>query len=281
MKKLLFFCFALLLFSVSVSAQDIITKKSGEDIKAKVLEVMENEIKYKLFDYLDGPTYTLRKSEILMIHYSNGTNEVINTDSSSDYNRNNYNNGQGNYRNPQPQKNNYQSNSYYDDRKPQQNNDWSGNNSGIRPGMKYRELVKYYDPSTYSPMYGDQYSTSRWLLNLIFPGLGQMTMGEIGRGFAWLGYSAGTSMVFTLIGGLVGDYDTQVLLTLVGAAGSLTIDILSMVDAAKVAKVKNLYYRDLNGYGFNPEFNLAPYLAAAPTSTGLQPAAGLSLRVTF
>ena len=35
-------------------AQDIITLKNGEDLKAKILEVLSNEIKYKRYDNMDG-----------------------------------------------------------------------------------------------------------------------------------------------------------------------------------------------------------------------------------
>ncbi len=59
-------------------AQDIITKKDGTDIKAKVLEVNESEVKYRRYDYLDGPIFTMLKSEILIVRYENGTNDVFN-----------------------------------------------------------------------------------------------------------------------------------------------------------------------------------------------------------
>lgn len=36
-------------------SQDILTKKSGEDIYAKILEINQTEIKYKKFDNQNGP----------------------------------------------------------------------------------------------------------------------------------------------------------------------------------------------------------------------------------
>ena len=57
----------LLLVSLSGRAQDIITMKKGVDVKAKVLEVLPNEIKYKQFENQDGPTFTVRKADILMV----------------------------------------------------------------------------------------------------------------------------------------------------------------------------------------------------------------------
>jgi hypothetical protein len=59
-------------------SQDVITKKSGEDIKAKILEITQTEVKYKKTDNLNGPIFSLSKSEILIIRYENGTNEIFN-----------------------------------------------------------------------------------------------------------------------------------------------------------------------------------------------------------
>lgn len=56
----------------------MITKKTSEDIKAKVIEVTVNEIKYKKFDNLNGPLFTLLKSDVLMIRYENGSKDIFN-----------------------------------------------------------------------------------------------------------------------------------------------------------------------------------------------------------
>lgn len=60
------------------NAQDLITKKSGEDIKSKVLEVSTSEIKFKKYENLNGPIFTLLKSDVLLIIYENGTKDVFN-----------------------------------------------------------------------------------------------------------------------------------------------------------------------------------------------------------
>ena len=62
---------------ISLDAQDIITKKDGTDITAKILEVNINDIKYKRYSNLNGPTYTIAKSEILIVRYENGENDVF------------------------------------------------------------------------------------------------------------------------------------------------------------------------------------------------------------
>lgn len=58
-------------------SQDMITMKGGEDIVAKVLEITLTEVKYKKFDFQDGPTYTILKSNTLMIRYHNGSKDIF------------------------------------------------------------------------------------------------------------------------------------------------------------------------------------------------------------
>ncbi len=66
-----------LLCSMSVSAQDVIVKKDGSTILSKVLEVGQEEIKYKKFDNLEGPTYSIQKSELQSINYQNGAKDTF------------------------------------------------------------------------------------------------------------------------------------------------------------------------------------------------------------
>jgi len=77
MKRILLIILTLGVFSTSIFSQDIITKKTGEDIISKVNEITQTEIKYKKFDNLDGPTYSVLKSEVLMIRYQNGTKDIF------------------------------------------------------------------------------------------------------------------------------------------------------------------------------------------------------------
>src|ERR1700739_849882 len=61
-----FFVLSILLFTgiIGVHAQDVIIKKDNEQIKAKILEIGETEIKYKLFDAPDGPTIIINRREV-------------------------------------------------------------------------------------------------------------------------------------------------------------------------------------------------------------------------
>lgn len=56
---------------------DVVLMRSGEEIRAKVLEITEGEVKYKKCAMPDGPLYVARKSEVFMLKYTNGSKEVF------------------------------------------------------------------------------------------------------------------------------------------------------------------------------------------------------------
>ena len=60
----------------------------------------------------------------------------------------------------------------------------------------------------------------------------------------------------------------------------LTIDICAIVDAVRVAKVKNMYEQDLRKkYTFDVDFH--PSVNYIQTANGVQPTAGLTLALKF
>lgn len=74
MRCLSFIC----VFSLAVffaNAQDVIWKKDGTKILAKVIEVNTDNIKYKKYSNQSGPIYTLYISSISSINYQNGDRE--------------------------------------------------------------------------------------------------------------------------------------------------------------------------------------------------------------
>lgn len=83
MKRTILFLAAVIGFVIVAQAQDIITLRNGEDIQALVQEINDNDIKYKKFDNPNGPNYTLKKSEVFMIRYKNGSKDVFSTESTS------------------------------------------------------------------------------------------------------------------------------------------------------------------------------------------------------
>ncbi len=75
MKRLVFVLSAVLFFA-SLSAQDFIYKNDGGEIEVKVIEITPDVIKYKKYEFLDGPLYNIKIDDIFMIVYENGHREV-------------------------------------------------------------------------------------------------------------------------------------------------------------------------------------------------------------
>lgn len=65
------------MISSTISAQDVIVRKDGSTILSKVLEINSSDVKYKKHSNLNGPTYTIAKSELLSINYENGEKDVF------------------------------------------------------------------------------------------------------------------------------------------------------------------------------------------------------------
>lgn len=248
MKNFLFAFCLLLGGAFSLSAQDIITTKDGTDIQARILEVTMDEVKYKRFSYLDGPSFVMPKSQILIIRYENGETSVF-----SDYNT-------GSSYSP------YAS-------------------EAVVPGMSYREYSHLYDHHYYVPQPGDPYSRF-WtgFASLIIPGLGQAIEGEWTRGLAILAANVGLALVqhtnveYDSYGYI---YDPGTLFWMAGAA-RVVLNVWNIFDAVHIAKVKNMYYQDLRAMRAGLDFKLEPYFAYAPTGGNtLRPTAGLSLKLSF
>ena len=60
---------------------DKLILKSGDEFVVKIIEISDKEIKYKRCDNYDGPLYTISKSKVYAIVYSNGVTEHIIDDS--------------------------------------------------------------------------------------------------------------------------------------------------------------------------------------------------------
>jgi len=54
---------------------DMVVKRDGEKLFVVLTEVNPDDIRYKRFDYQDGPSFTLPKQDIRYIVYANGTRE--------------------------------------------------------------------------------------------------------------------------------------------------------------------------------------------------------------
>ena len=73
----------LLLFSLlallvgPARAQDLLTKRNGDEIAVKVVEITPSEVKYRRADNPDGPLISIWRTDVFVIRYANGTKEVL------------------------------------------------------------------------------------------------------------------------------------------------------------------------------------------------------------
>lgn len=167
--------------------------------------------------------------------------------------------------------------------------------------VRYRDIKDIYDYRTYSVSSEDWYSPSlSGIASFLLPGLGQCLCDEWGRGLGIMGANVGFMILGTAEASLAfygaaessqhyknfGEPGDQTLLavglisSVVTLLGQTAFNVWNIFDAVKVAKVKNLYYRDLLR---EPSFALAPSFGITPQACGgsLQPTVGLGLTVTF
>lgn len=79
MKKAIILFIFLIGFGFASIAQDIIFKKNGDEIYSRVVKISDTEIEYRRFDQGDtGPIYSIKKMDVLLIKYENGTKDIFN-----------------------------------------------------------------------------------------------------------------------------------------------------------------------------------------------------------
>ena len=260
MKKLLFLVMAFFLSLATISAQDLISKRNGDDIKAKVIETDNSSIKYRLAEEPDGVVYSIPKSEVLEIHYASGRNEVFNDSFPGLVGR------------TIPE--------------------------GIVPGMKYKQLKKLYDHKDYIPGTVERHRKPGGcgVASFFIPGLGQLIEGEVGRGLGWLGGAVlsnvllGVGVTETINYSLqyddfndeyyIDEFGPEHLAIILGFVGSVTTCVWSTIDAVRIAKVQNLYYSDLKQQrGYSMEiYPSTDYIRVAER---VQPTAGVTFALKF
>lgn len=154
----------------------------------------------------------------------------------------------------------------------------------VNPYMRYREYKNLYSTKGYRTRWGDPYNPiSAGLAAAVFPGLGHCVAGEWGRGALFMGgygllmASFGTAADQLEEAGLDGNDEVLAL----PIAAMLGLYVWNICDAVRVAKVKNLYARDLRAQMSVPELSLEPYINSAPAAAGNQLVGGLALKMSF
>lgn len=258
MKKFILISVLLCAASYIAGADDIITKINGDQIRAKILEVGDNSVKFKRMDNPNGPVYNLTYAEIQSIQYENGVVEK--------------------YSEPAPEV--FEQPHYTADRYE----------------VRYRDINSIYNPRSYRENIDDPYTPAvSGIASFFIPGLGQCIDGEWGRGLGIFAANIGFNVLeaaeisFLFHSAARGSsyykqYQQSSLSADAAVGASLCAAILTVsahcvfniwniCDAVNIAKVKNMYYQDLR---------MAPQLSFTPsTGSGLQPTAGLSLTLSF
>ena len=166
---------------------------------------------------------------------------------------------------------------------------------GILPGMKYSKLKKLYDYKDYTETYLDVYNPRvMGAMSYFIPGLGQIACGEVGRGLAWLGgtYFIGLTMMITSLPESEGYPATaeevnsfsgqdRVVISLALVSSYIALHICNIIDAIRVAKVKNMYQNDLFRQMYSYDVDIYPSLNYTKTAAGVKPTAGVTLAFRF
>lgn len=274
MKKLLII-FVTVCSVVSAFAQDLITKTDGTDIKAKITEVNIDNVKYKRSDNLNGPTYTINKSEILMIIYGNGMREIFNTGEE-----------------PSQPKQDVSQKASAPVAKTVRGDLFISDPSRLEEGLKYRHLKDLYDKGDFRKLDDSKYAPGMAWINLVVPGLAQFIMGEGGLGARYLIWGAVNTGLMTAgvyLGRAMNENEeggnslVPLIVTGAGAVGYILTTFTSISNASRVAKVKSLYNHDLNAVGLSYDFSIdaTPFVAPVYMGDHFVAAAGLTLTMTF
>lgn len=67
-------------FAFKSFSQDVILLKNGDEVQAKVLEILPEEIQYTKWSDQNGKVISLSKGEIFMIKYQNGSKDIFSED---------------------------------------------------------------------------------------------------------------------------------------------------------------------------------------------------------
>ena len=133
-----------------------------------------------------------------------------------------------------------------------------------------------YDYLTYRYQPGDPYKpVAMGVVSFIIPGIGHLFMNEKLRGAGFFGGFMVLNLVTLKM--MTEDIDFWPGIVLIGDAG---IRAWSAFDAARIAKVKNLAYRDQDNTSF--DFKLFPYMGSPGYfKSSKDVSAGLTLLITF
>ncbi len=159
----------------------------------------------------------------------------------------------------------------------------------------YKINKTVYNYKEYIPQEGDKYNpTIAGVSSFVVPGLGQMLSGETTRGLYFMGGAVASIGMVLIANSLADDISFGDLfskqsegklkgaffLLYGGLLSYLVIDIWSIIDAVKVAKVNNMYYQNTRGTN-NMSLRLNPYVGTNTYLGKVSHEVGLSLNLVF
>ena len=124
-------------------------------------------------------------------------------------------------------------------------------------------------------------------ISFFIPGLGQICDGDWGRGFAFLAGNVGLNLLANAHEEEYVDEYGNKKVEVDGAwallqAARLVVNIWAICDAVRVAKIKNMYYQDMNGRYSSVSARFEPFLSCVPSGNQQNTAAlGMSFKVSF
>lgn len=87
--KLAFILILMIVFiGIGLKAQDTLYLRNSSKVVVKLSEITPTQLKYKRFDNLEGPNYSINKSEVDYVVFANGLKEQFELSSSSTSNNN-------------------------------------------------------------------------------------------------------------------------------------------------------------------------------------------------
>lgn len=150
--------------------------------------------------------------------------------------------------------------------------------------QNYKLNKHNYDHKFYIKQAGDPHNPiGLGVASLIIPGLGQAISGEVVRGLLFFGstYAAYGFGLGLVMAGAINLSDNMAMTGLGFIIGAGALNIWSIVDAVRIAKVNNMYYQDKHGNLNSLKIEFNPYVDSTNYFGQMQHSVGLSLKLSF
>lgn len=158
---------------------------------------------------------------------------------------------------------------------------------GVTEGMRFEEYKNLYDYHDYTPQISDVYNpTVAGIASFFIPGLGHIICNEWKTGIGYLAVDiVGTALNSALLLPHLYQHNSlsfaEILAMAFITAGTIGSDISSIVNAVRIAKIKNLYYRDLIHREADLHLTVSPSVTYLETPGSSSPTLGLSINFSF